>query len=321
MFSKARLLVVLVLVASAPAARAHAAIAKRPVRAAAVFPRIVREELVDRLAAKVVPAVAPAAAVVEPERDYRPRCCFDATNDSTCRVDDANAMCWLDAGDGCGPAVLADGRPAAYWPETPPPPPPVVVAESGTRWGEVTRAEQRRSIREILHVLAERQPAKAVGIAAYAVGYVESGFNPTAMHPKTKACGLYQFLSGTWRDFARADVADDPDACHDARENAAAAISFLTHLYDAHLQTIVEQTPDWATMSEWDRLTTIFVGLYSLHNYGENDPRWLDAENGARQIALAHVGVLKDFYDTLNGEAARAAAARRPAPIGKRRRS
>src|SRR5262249_10153968 len=137
----------------------------------------------------------------------------------------------------------------------------------------VTRAEQRRSIREILHVLAERQPAKAVGLAAYAVGYVESGFNPRAVHPKTKACGLYQFLNATWRDFARADVADDPDACHDARENAATAISFLTHLYDTHLQTIVDQTPTWTTMNEWERLTTIFVGLYSLHNYGENDPR------------------------------------------------
>ena len=310
-----RLIVALVLVAFSPAARVHAAIAKRPVRPAAVFPRIVREELVDRLAAKVVPAVVPAARV-EPVRDYRPRCCFDATENGTCRVDDANTTCWLDAGDGCGPAPLAGGEPPTYWPETL----PVVVAESGTRWGEVTRAEQRRSIREILHVLAERQPAKAVGLAAYAVGYVESGFNPTAEHPKTKACGLYQFLSGTWRDFAPADVADDPDACRDARENAAAAISFLSHLYDTHLQTIVDQTPTWATMSEWDRMTTVFVGLYSLHNYGENDPRWLDAENGARQIAMAHVGVLKDFYETLNGEAARAAAGRRTATTGKRRR-
>lgn len=288
---------------------ARAAIHKQPVRAVAAFPRVVREDLVQRLAEKVVPVAA-----IEPVRDYRPRCCFDATSASTCRVDDTNAMCWLDAGDGCGPD-LPDRAIAAYWPEDRP-----VVAESGTRWGEVTRDEQRRSIREILHVLAERQPAKAVGIAAYAVGYVESGFNPTAMHPKTKACGLYQFLSGTWRDFASADVADDPDACHDARENAGAAVTFLTHLYDAHLKTIVEQAPTWATMTEWERLSTVFVGLYSLHNYGENDPRWQDAENGARQIALAHVGVLKDFYDTLNGEALRLAPVRKTGAGAKRRR-
>jgi hypothetical protein len=310
MHSLVRLSVVAVVLVLACAASVQASIRPPSARAAAVFPRVVREDLVERLAAKVVPVLE-----IEPLRVSVPGCCFDATPDSTCRVDDGDAMCLADAGDGCGPAFVADREAPPYWPETVP-----VVAESGSRWGEVSRAEQRRSIREILRVLAERQPAKAVGIAAYAVGYVESGFNPTAMHPKTKACGLYQFLSGTWRDFARADVADDPDACHDARENAAAAITFLTHLYETHFQTIVDQTPEWATMTEWERLTAVFVGLYSLHNYGENDPRWLDAENGARQIAMAHVGVLKDFYDTLNAEAVRLAAGRRPVGGGKRRR-
>jgi hypothetical protein len=304
-----RFAIVLILLGAVTADAASAAIRKPAARAAAVFPRVVREDMVQRLAAKVVPVAA-----IEPVRDYRPRCCFESTPASTCRFDDANAMCWLDAGDGCGPDVPT-GAVAAYWPEG-----VTMVAESGTRWGEVTRDEQRRSIREILHVLAERQPAKAVGLAAYAVGYVESGFNPTAMHPKTKACGLYQFLRGTWRDFARADVADDPDACSDARENAAAAVTFLTHLYEAHLQTIVEQAPTWAMMTEWEQLTTVFVGLYSLHNYGENDPRWQDAENGARQIALAHLGVLKDFYDTLNGETRRLAPVRQAIAGAKRRR-
>lgn len=282
-----------------------AAIRRAPTRAPAIFPRVVREDFVRRLAEK-----APPVAMLEPERDYRPQCCFDATDDDTCRVDDANATCWQDAGDGCGPQ-RDGGELVAYWPED------ATVAVASTRWGEVTREDHERAIREILRVLAERQPAKPVGLVAYAVGYVESGFNPTAEHPKTKACGLYQFLRGTWRDFAREDVADDPEACRDPRENAAAAITFLTHLYDTHLQAIVEQTPGWETMGEWDRLTAIFVGLYSLHNYGPNDPRWLDAENGARQIALAHVGVLKDFYEGVAGELRRSAP---PARGGKRRR-
>lgn len=285
---------------------AVAAIRRVPTRAPAIFPRIVREDFVRRLAAKAPPAVE-----VEPVRDYRPSCCFEATTESTCRVDDTNAMCWLDAGDGCGPTSPTDDV-AAYWPED-----VRVATASGSGWGEVSREEQRRSIREILRVLAERQPAKPVGLVAYAVGYVESGFNPTAEHPKTKACGLFQFLSGTWRDFARADVASDPDACRNPRENASAAITFLTHLYETRLAPIVEQTPGWDTMSEWDRLTSIFVGLYSLHNYGPNDPRWLEPENGARQIALAHVGILKDFYDGLAGELQRAAPKARPV---KRRR-
>ena len=285
---------------------AVAAIRHAPKRAPAIFPRVVSEDFVRRLAAK-----APPAFEVEPERDYRPSCCFEATTDSTCRVDDSNAMCWLDAGDWCGPKAPGDDL-AAYWPED-----VQLATASGPGWGEVSREEQRRSIREILRVLAERQPAKPVGLVAYAVGYVESGFNPTAEHPKTKACGLYQFLSGTWRDFAGADVADDPTACRNPRENASAAVTFLTHLYDTYIATIVEQTPGWDTMSEWDRLTSIFVGLYSLHNYGPNDPRWQLPENGARQIALAHVGILKDFYDGLAGELQRAAPRARPA---KRRR-
>jgi len=286
---------------------AVAAIRRAPTRAPAIFPRIVREDFVRRLAAK-----APPALEVEPVRDYRPSCCFEATAESTCRVDDTNAMCWLDAGDGCGPRAPGEDV-AAYWPED-----VQLATASGLGWGEVSREEQRRSIREILRVLAERQPAKPVGLVAYAVGYVESGFNPTAEHPKTKACGLYQFLSGTWRDFARADVAGDPTACRNPRENASAAVTFLTHLYDTHLATIVEQTPGWDTMSEWDRLTSIFVGLYSLHNYGPNDPRWQEPDNGARQIALAHVGILKDFYDGLTGELQRAAP--RARPVAKRRR-
>ncbi len=284
-----------------------AAIRRAPTRAAAVFPRIVREDFVRRLAAKAPPAIE-----VEPVRDYRPPCCFEATATSTCRVDaDDDGMCWVDAGDGCGPAPT-EGEAVAYWPEG-----ARLMTASGSAWGEVSREEQRRAIREILGVLAERQPAKPVGLVAYAVGYVESGFNPTAEHPRTKACGLYQFLSGTWRDFARADVAEDPTACRNPRENASAAVTFLSELYDRHLATIVEQTPGWETLSEWDRLTSIFVGLYSLHNYGPNDPRWQLPENGARQIALMHVGILKDFYDSLEGELRRGAPRARPA---KRRR-
>ncbi len=292
-----------------PAKRAAARTVKRAApRAPAVFPRIVRDDYVRRLAAKAPPSVD-----VQPMRDYRPGCCFAATDASTCRVDETNAMCWLDAGDGCGPVAMTDDV-VAYWPED-----LRIATESGLGWGEVSRAEQQRSIKEILRVLAERQPAKPVGLVAYAVGYVESGFNPTAEHPKTKACGLYQFLRGTWRDFARADVANDPTACRNPRENAAAAVTFLSQLYDKHLVPIVEQTPGWDTMTEWDRITEIFVGLYSLHNYGPNDPRWQEPENGARQIALAHVGILKDFYESLDGELKRTAP-RTARPVAKRRR-
>lgn len=300
------LLLGLVATDDADAAIRKAAVRRAPARAPAIFPRIVRDDFVRRLAAKAPPRID-----VQPVRDYRPGCCFEATDEDTCRVDDANAMCWLDAGDGCGPTT-SDERLVAYWPEG-----VQVATASGARWGEVSREEQQRSIREILRVLAERQPAKPIGLVAYAVGYVESGFNPTAEHPRTKACGLYQFLAGTWRDFAHADVADDPTACRNPRENAAAAITFLTHLYETRLAPIVEQTPGWDTMSEWDRLTSIFVGLYSLHNYGPNDPRWMLPENGARQIALAHVGILKDFYDGVAGELQRAAPR---APVAKRRR-
>src|SRR6185369_9372548 len=67
----------------------------------ATFPRVVREEFVSRLAAKVSPLVE----IEPPLKDYRPECCFDGTADGTCHVDDRNAMCWLDAGDGCGPAL------------------------------------------------------------------------------------------------------------------------------------------------------------------------------------------------------------------------
>ena len=293
-------------VSAATAGLASAAIHRAPLRPA-TFPRVVREDFVSRLAAMVSPLVE-----IEPAHDYGPACCLAPVADAICRVDDANAMCWLDAGDGCGPDLTA----AAYWPEDTRGP-----TASSPRWGEVSREEQRRSIREILHVLAERQPARPVGLAAYAVGFVESGFNPAAEHPRTKACGLYQFLGGTWRDFARPGAAEDPGACRDPRENAGAAVTFLSHLYDTHLQTIVEQTPAWAQMTEWEQLTAIYVGLYSLHNYGENDPRWQDAENGARQIALAHLGVLKDFYDTLDGELRRASP-RPPRAVGpaKRRR-
>ena len=90
-----------------------AAIRRAPTRAPAIFPRVVREDFVRRLAAKAPPAIE-----VQPVPDYRPPCCFEATLGSTCHLEaDADGMCWLDAGDGCGPATMEGEEVVAYWPE------------------------------------------------------------------------------------------------------------------------------------------------------------------------------------------------------------
>lgn len=45
---------------------------------------------------------------------------------------------------------------------------------------------------------------------------LESGFNPRAMHPKSRACGLFQFIPSTARSYVLTD-------CFDPRANAEAA--------------------------------------------------------------------------------------------------
>lgn len=288
---------------------ADAAVRAAPTRAKPAFPRVVREDFVKRLAAKAPPVVA-----IEPIGDYQPRCCFEPAPDSMC-VANATDTCWIEAADGCGPERESTQQLPAYWPEG-----ARRVAASGSRWGEVSREEQRRSIQEILRVLSERQPAKPVGLAAYAFGYIESGFNPTAIHPRTKACGLFQFLEGTWRDFAPEALADDPTACTNARANVGTAITFLSHLYDTYRSQIADQVMMWDTLSEWEQVSNIFLGLYVLHNYGQNYARWQDADNGARQIALAHINVLKDFYDGVQAEMVRAAVKPKVARAGVKQR-
>ncbi|WP_050578701.1 transglycosylase SLT domain-containing protein [Sinorhizobium meliloti] len=48
------------------------------------------------------------------------------------------------------------------------------------------------------------------------VAEIESGFNPKAMHPKSRACGLFQFIPSTARSYGLTD-------CFNPRGNAEAA--------------------------------------------------------------------------------------------------
>lgn len=270
------------------------------------FPRVVPERLVTRLLDAA--AVRPTRAQLH--REYGPRCCLadepldactsedpyaDGLGWTRAPTDDEVDVCWADAGDGGGPDLQAYVGPG-YQPGLP--------VRSGANWGEAAPDVRRRAIREMLRVFAERQPARQLGAVVYAIGFTESGFNPTAVHYRTSACGVHQFLPTTWPMHAREAAKLDPAACKDPRESTFAALAFHQYLFETYVRPVVEAMPEWSTMSEWDRLTTVFLKLYALHNYGEYDPRWQEDDTPVQRIALAHLGTLKAVWDAINAPAA-----------------
>ncbi len=160
-------------------------------------------------------------------------------------------------------------------------------------WGKGTTAEQAATIRAMLEVFAREKPDYDVALASYAIGFTESGFNPGAYRSDTDVYGLHQLKPLVWRFYADRKVADDEEARFDPRENARAGLRFHQHLYQRWVKDRV------AELTGRERVEETYYLLYSLHNYGETDPRGLEAGETIREIAGRHVALMWSLHEAL----------------------
>lgn len=225
-------------------------------------------------------------------------------------------------------------------PPAPPPPPPILrfpdapsdtlvieLAQAGRvtatlppdpeqwkRWGRAAPEDQDLAVRAIADALAKARLPIDLSAMILAIARVESGFNPFSEHPVSTACGLFQFVEGTWQSYA-----PTRDTCLDPYVNAWAGVKHLSTLDTGRLRDarkLLQGVPDEVQRTEY-----LYRLLYAYHYHGS---RSLFAALGgsmtAQQAADSGVPYLKRYYSILKKAtyvppppAVRKAAARKPA--------
>ena len=165
--------------------------------------------------------------------------------------------------------------------------------EQWKRWGRAAPDDQVLAVRAICDALAHARLPIDLSAMILAIARVESGFNPFSENPDSTACGLFQFVEGTWEMYM-----PSRQACFDPYVNAWAGVKHLSsldigRLHDA--RKLLQGVPD-----ELQRTEYLFRLLYAYHYHGA---RSLYAAVGgsmtAQQTADAGVPYLKRYYSIL----------------------
>lgn len=213
-----------------------------------------------------------------------------------------------------------DVRAAKRKPPPPPPPPPPVLRfpdtvsdtllgelvqagrvtaalppepEEWKRWGRAVPEDQDLAVRAIADALALARLPIDLSAMILAIARVESGFNPFSEHPVSTACGLFQFVEGTWQAYQATR-----DTCFDPYVNAWAGVKHLSTLDSGRLRDarkLLQGVPDEVQRTEY-----LYRLLYAYHFHGS---RSLYAALGgsltAQQAADSGVPYLKRYYSIL----------------------
>ena len=94
-------------------------------------------------------------------------------------------------------------------------------------WGCAVPEDQDLSVRAIADALAKARLPIDLSAMILAIARVESGFNPFSEHPVSTACGLFQFVEGTWEAYQ-----PTRDTCFDPYVNAWAGEHTRVRLLD-----------------------------------------------------------------------------------------
>jgi Transglycosylase SLT domain len=166
--------------------------------------------------------------------------------------------------------------------------------EDWRRWGRAVPEDQDLSVRAIADALAKARLPIDLSAMILAIARVESGFNPFSEHPISTACGLFQFVEGTWEHYQ-----PTRDTCFDPYVNAWAGVRHLSMLDSGRLRDarrLLQGVPDEVQRTEY-----LYRLLYAYHYHG---PRSLYAALGgsltAQQAADGGVPYLKRYYSILN---------------------
>ena len=92
--------------------------------------------------------------------------------------------------------------------------------EQWKRWGRAAPDDQVLAVRAICDALAHARLPIDLSAMVLAIARVESGFNPFSENPDSTACGLFQFVEGTWEMYM-----PSRQACFDPYVNAWAGVS------------------------------------------------------------------------------------------------
>lgn len=161
------------------------------------------------------------------------------------------------------------------------------------RWGRAVPDDQDLAVRAIADALAKARLPIDLSAMILAIARVESGFNPFSEHPVSTACGLFQFVEGTWEAYQ-----PTRDTCFDPYVNAWAGVRHLSMLDSGRLRDarkLLQGVPDEVQRTEY-----LYRLLYAYHFHGS---RSLYAALGgsltAQQAADSGVPYLKRYYSIL----------------------
>jgi len=161
------------------------------------------------------------------------------------------------------------------------------------RWGRAVPEDQDLAVRAIADALAKAHLPIDLSAMILAIARVESGFNPFSQHPVSTACGLFQFVAGTWEHYQ-----PTRDTCFDPYVNAWAGVRHLSMLDSGRLRDarkLLQGVPDEVQRTEY-----LYRLLYAYHYHGS---RSLYAALGgsltAQQAADSGVPYLKRYYSIL----------------------
>lgn len=165
--------------------------------------------------------------------------------------------------------------------------------EEWKRWGRAVPEDQDLAVRAIADALALARLPIDLSAMILAIARVESGFNPFSEHPVSTACGLFQFVEGTWQAYQATR-----DTCFDPYVNAWAGVKHLSTLDSGRLRDarkLLQGVPDEVQRTEY-----LYRLLYAYHFHGS---RSLYAALGgsltAQQAADSGVPYLKRYYSIL----------------------
>jgi len=161
------------------------------------------------------------------------------------------------------------------------------------RWGRAAPDDQELAVRAIADALAKARVPIDLSAMILAIARVESGFNPFSQHPVSTACGLFQFVEGTWQAYQ-----PTRDTCFDPYVNAWAGVRHLSMLEQRRLRearALLTGVPD-----ELQRTEYLYRLLYAYHFHGARSVyAAVGGSPTAQDAADSGVPYLRRYYTIL----------------------